>query len=176
MPRLRPDSSPRLRAGPALALVILTMGCLFFGLPARQDRQAARAQTPPVPLRRPARAGETRAAAASAVPVPVPELPQRIDLSRQTAAAAAAKSAGCIPCHRGQHDPHGKRDRPARLHRLPRRRPADRRPAAAPTSGRGSPTPGGRSGNPGPVLHAAEPRVARVRPLRQPRRPARSPT
>jgi hypothetical protein len=110
MPRLRPDSSPRLRAGPALTLVILTMGCIFFGLPDPQDRQAARAQTPPFPVRRPARAGATRAPAASIVPVPVPDELQSIDLSRQSAAAAAAKSASCLLCHRGQHDPHGKPD------------------------------------------------------------------
>ena len=42
------------------------------------------------------------------VPYPVPRELKGIDLSRQTAEAAAAKSAGCVTCHQGQHDPHCK--------------------------------------------------------------------
>ena len=68
--------------------------------------------------RRRARAAATQTAAESVVAV---------DLSKQTAEMAAAKSVGCVQCHQGAHDPHGKDDRPARLRRLPRRRPDHRR-------------------------------------------------
>jgi len=41
-------------------------------------------------------------------PFPLPPQLQGVDLLRQTAAEAAAKSAGCISCHAGSHDPHEK--------------------------------------------------------------------
>src|SRR5262249_6073580 len=91
-------ASPRLRATHALALVVLIMEVVLLGTPGRRDRQEAMAQTPSM----------TPRPAAAAVPYPVPPELQGIDLSRQSAEEAAAKSAGCVGCHRGQHDPHGK--------------------------------------------------------------------
>jgi hypothetical protein len=41
-------------------------------------------------------------------PFPVPAQLQNIDLSRQTAGTAEAKSGNCISCHQGEHEPHGK--------------------------------------------------------------------
>jgi hypothetical protein len=107
MPRPRPHSEPRLRSGHALVLVTLIMACVFFGTPNRPHGQVAKAQTPPF-LPRPARAPEAGARGASTVPFPVPEDLQGLDLSRQSPQAASAKSAGCLSCHRGQHEPHCK--------------------------------------------------------------------
>jgi len=42
------------------------------------------------------------------VPFPIPPELANLDLSRQTAALAASKSEGCLSCHIGQHEPHGK--------------------------------------------------------------------
>ena len=41
-------------------------------------------------------------------PFPVPPEMQRFDLSKQTAEVAAVKSAGCLSCHVGALEPHGK--------------------------------------------------------------------
>jgi hypothetical protein len=41
-------------------------------------------------------------------PFPMPAALRNINLLKQTADAAAAKSAGCIHCHQNTHDPHGK--------------------------------------------------------------------
>src|SRR4051812_15797025 len=99
MPRSRRPDSPRLRASHALALVCLIMAAVLLGTPGRRDRQEAMAQTPPM---------TPRPAAAATVPYPFPPELQGIDLSRQTAEEVDAKSAGCVSCHRGQHDPHAR--------------------------------------------------------------------
>jgi hypothetical protein len=41
-------------------------------------------------------------------PFPMPPELQGVDLLRQTTQEAAAKSAGCVACHTGTHDPHDK--------------------------------------------------------------------
>ena len=41
-------------------------------------------------------------------PYPAPLQLQGVDLSKQTAEMATAKSFGCVQCHQGQHEPHGK--------------------------------------------------------------------
>jgi hypothetical protein len=41
-------------------------------------------------------------------PYPLPPELEGIDLLRQTAEEAAAKSTGCLTCHQGEHDPHYK--------------------------------------------------------------------
>ncbi len=41
-------------------------------------------------------------------PYPVPPGIDGVDLSRQTREEAVAKSAGCVTCHAGQHEPHAK--------------------------------------------------------------------
>src|SRR5262245_51422364 len=41
-------------------------------------------------------------------PYPMPPELQGVDLLKQTAEQARAKSAGCETCHRGAHDPHYK--------------------------------------------------------------------
>jgi hypothetical protein len=99
MPRSRRPDSPRLRASHALALVSLIMAAVLLGTPGPRDRQEAMAQTPPM---------TARPAAAATVPYPFPPELEGIDLSRQTAEEADAKSAGCVSCHRGQHDPHAR--------------------------------------------------------------------
>ena len=103
MTRSRCATSPRLRASQALALAVLIMAAVLFGTPGRRDGHEAMAQAPPMspPSTRPATPRST-------VPFPVPPELQGIDLSRQTAEEAAARSAGCVTCHRGQHEPHGK--------------------------------------------------------------------
>jgi hypothetical protein len=75
-------------------LAIFFIGAVIFAMPDRRDRPEAMAQAPP-PRGAP-------------VPFPVPVELEGVDLSRQTAEAAFAKSAGCLSCHRGQHEPHGK--------------------------------------------------------------------
>jgi hypothetical protein len=100
MPRSRHSATPRLRASLALPMVIGVLAAVLFGTPGHRDRQEARAQSPPVPPPRPP--------SAPPVPYPFPPGMEMIDLSRQTADEAAAKSAGCVSCHRGQHEPHGK--------------------------------------------------------------------
>ncbi len=105
MPKFSAGAPPRLRATHALPLATLMLLAVLFGTPGRHDGGAARAQSP----------GGTGAPGASSpiprpgnVPFPVPEELRGLDLSRQTPEAAAAKSAGCVACHQGQHDPHSK--------------------------------------------------------------------
>ncbi len=97
------DASRRLPAGRALLLAIFIVGAVLLGTPDRRDARQAYAQAPAVatPVRQP-----TVRAVPSPYPVP-PEL-KGIDLSRQSTEMAAAKSVGCIGCHRGQPEPHGK--------------------------------------------------------------------
>ncbi|MGO9468937.1 MAG: hypothetical protein ACLQIB_16030 [Isosphaeraceae bacterium] len=106
MPRSRFDRSPRLRASRALPLAILMIVGVVLGTPARDDRQVARAQGPPRPQLPPGQNARVGAPAYNAFPVP--EHLQGVDLSRQSAQDAAAKSAGCLSCHHDQHDPHFK--------------------------------------------------------------------
>ena len=162
--RSRHDASPRLQARHALPMALLAMAVVLLGTPGRNDPHRAMAQTPPQPSR--------PSAPTATVPYPVPPELQGIDLSRQTVEMAAAKSAGCLSCHRGQHEPALQaRDRPPRLRRLPRRRShVRRRPAQAHVWPR-FPDAWGSVGQSGPVLHAPESRVARFHPLREPRRP-----
>ena len=108
-------------------------------------------------------------------PFPMPPELVGVNLLAQSDADRDRKSTGCVDCHENTGDPHGKDDRSA---------------SAAPTATAATPTPPTRtrptsrprypeawptSANPVRVLHAAQPRVARVRPLRQPRRPAHRP-
>ncbi len=106
MPRIGSGASPNLRATRALPLASLILLGILFGTPVRDDRQVARAQSPARPTSAPSSAGPMHARASE--PFPVPEELRGLDLSRQTAEAAASKSAGCISCHHGQHDPHMK--------------------------------------------------------------------
>ncbi len=46
--------------------------------------------------------------AAPEEPFPLPPELQSVDLLRQTAEEAAAKSSGCVACHANTHDPHNK--------------------------------------------------------------------
>ncbi len=89
-----------LRASHALLLVFLVLGAVLLGTPGARDRHELMAQTPPTPPPRGPQAAPT--------PFPVPAELQGIDLSRQSAEAAAAKSTGCLSCHQGQHEPHAK--------------------------------------------------------------------
>ncbi len=99
----RPEPSPRLRAGVALPLVVLIFGFVLFGTPDRDRGQLVRAQTPQ-PLSR--SAAPQRVAVGESYPSPL-QL-EGLDLSKQSSEMAAAKSTGCVQCHRGQHEPHGK--------------------------------------------------------------------
>ena len=143
---------------------------IVFGTPGRDGRQVARAQTSrSVPQPLPASAAP-RSQAAGAQPFPVPEELRGLDLSRQTAETAAAKSAGCLTCHQGQHDPAFQAgNRPAGLRRLPRRRCRNDRPAARPRLAAVSRCLA-KLGQPGPVIHALEPRKPGFHSLREPRR------
>ena len=79
---------------------------------------------------------------------PVPSRTARPALTTETV------RLGCVDCHGGNPQAADKQPGP-RLAALSRRL--------------------AKLGQPGPVLHAAEPRIARVHPLRQSRRPARRP-
>ncbi len=103
MSRFPAGASPRLRATQALPLAALALLAVIFGTPGRHDGPVARAQSPSS-----AAAAQRPAAPSRAEPFPVPEELRGLDLSRQSPEAAAAKSAGCINCHQGQHDPHAK--------------------------------------------------------------------
>jgi hypothetical protein len=86
-------------AGHALLLVAAVMAATLLGTPGGDQSPRAMAQQPRT---------DTDTPSTPPVPYPLPRELQGIDLSRQTAEAAAAKSAGCISCHTGQHEPHGK--------------------------------------------------------------------
>ena len=98
MAGFRVESSPRLRATKALPLAILVLAAVLFGTPGRRDSRQAMAQSPPM----------TPLVSRPALPFPVPSELVGIDLSRQTADVALSKSAGCVRCHREQHEPHFK--------------------------------------------------------------------
>ena len=106
MPRCRSVASQRLRASQALSLAILVLSAVFFGTPSRYDRQEAKAQPPPLTPPRPSR--QPTGPGPATVPFPMPAELANLDLSRQTHGEAAAKSVGCLSCHKGQHEPHGK--------------------------------------------------------------------
>jgi hypothetical protein len=93
-----PEPPPRLCASLALPLVVLVFGFVLLGTPERNRGQVAHAQAPLPPLR----ANRIEAAAQ-----PLPHV-EDSDTSKQTTLMADAKSAGCVTCHQGQHDPHGK--------------------------------------------------------------------
>src|SRR5262245_52185838 len=57
---------------------------------------------------RPPAASVPGPAAAGPGPYPMPPELAGVDLLRQTAAVAYAKSAGCLACHHGVRDPHFK--------------------------------------------------------------------
>src|SRR5207244_4262701 len=90
---------PRVRAAHAMPLVLAILGAVAFGTPGQPEPRRALAQTPAPPRR----ASRTMSEAS-----PTPSEPWAVDLARQTAEEAAAKSAGCVQCHQGQHDPHAK--------------------------------------------------------------------
>ena len=106
MPKFPPAASPRLRATHALPLATLILLAVLFGTPGRDDGQVVRAQSPASPARPPA------VAAASRRPLQrrsrYPKSFAGSTCRGRPTEAAAAKSAGCITCHQGQHDPHGK--------------------------------------------------------------------
>ena len=107
MPRTRCVDSQRLRASQALPLAVFIVLAVFFGTPGRHDHQEAKAQPPtqippPRPLRSQPDQGRRpcrfRCRARS-----------RISTYRgRQKGEVAAKSAGCLSCHKGQHEPHGK--------------------------------------------------------------------
>ncbi len=107
-------------------------------------------------------------------PSPLRRRPTAWTSSSRPTDEAAAKSDGCIVCHQNVHDPHDKET----LHlgcvdchggdADGQGRPDRPRPAAL---SRGL----ADVGQPGALLHAAQPRVAGVHPLRQSRRSARRP-
>ena len=84
----------RVPPGFALLLAAALLGLTLLPAPALRPRQVA-AQPPPRP---------------SAVPIAYPTPPEiaAADLSKQTPAMVSAKSAGCIRCHQGEHEPHEK--------------------------------------------------------------------
>jgi hypothetical protein len=88
------EPSRNARFGLAFAWAPLVLGVALTGL--RGPWSYTHAQPAPPPSARPAD------------PYPLPPELERIDLLRQTAEQAAAKSAGCISCHQGAHDPHEK--------------------------------------------------------------------
>jgi hypothetical protein len=92
-----PEPQPRLCAGLVLPPVILVFAFALLGTPERNRGQVAHAQTPLPPLR----SSRTEVAAQA------PRV-EDLDASKQTASMADAKSARCVTCHQGQHDPHGK--------------------------------------------------------------------
>ncbi len=77
----------RIPSGPVLLLVVLLFVAQWIPLPGLPTERVS-AQVPPRP------------GPAAVVPV--------IDLSKQSAAEVVAKSAGCVNCHQGSHDPHEK--------------------------------------------------------------------
>ena len=100
MPRPRTEKAPRLRASHALSLALALTAAVLLGTPGRRETHEARAQTPPINRRPDQPPAE--------VPYPFPAGMGEIDLSRQTIEQADAKSTGCLACHKGQHEPHGK--------------------------------------------------------------------
>lgn len=106
MPQTAP--APRIRAGHALLgiMLVLTAVASLSLLPARP--RVVRAQVPPRQAPRPEPRAAENPAPPPADPYPVPPELRGIDLGKQTAEMAAAKSAGCISCHQGQHEPHFK--------------------------------------------------------------------
>jgi len=80
-----------------LGWVFLLIGSAVVGILASlRDPLVAQAQPPRAETQR------------TGDPFPLPLELQGVDLLRQTSAEAAAKSAGCISCHAGSHDPHEK--------------------------------------------------------------------
>ncbi len=93
-------SAGRIGAIPALGLSLFFLCALLLGTPGRRERHEARAQTAPPP--------RPRQVSAPVNPFPFPPELHGVDLLHQTPQAAAAKSAGCVVCHTGQSEPHGK--------------------------------------------------------------------
>ena len=93
----RSEPSRRIRPVPALLLAALVLGGAGLGTLRFRPRVAS-AQVPP----RPAAAPRPTEA------YPMPAELAAVDLLHQSDEAAAAKSAGCVQCHRGSHDPHEK--------------------------------------------------------------------
>src|SRR5271166_4360477 len=95
----RRAGSTRRRAGFALRATALILATVLLGTPDRERGQTANAQPPnrSAPVRAP-----------GSEPYPAPRELQGVDLSKQTAEMATAKSFGCVQCHQGQHEPHGK--------------------------------------------------------------------
>ncbi len=91
--------STRLRAGIALPAMALILATVLLGTPDRERGQTANAQPP---------TGSTPVRAPGSHPYPAPPQLHGVDLSKQTAEMATAKSFGCVQCHQGQHEPHGK--------------------------------------------------------------------
>jgi hypothetical protein len=92
----RPGPQTRIPAAWALlgaAVLLGIVGLTPFGAPSEAVSQVA---PPPA------------AANPDAVAFPVPAGFPLEDLSKQTAAMADQKSFGCVQCHHGAHDPHGK--------------------------------------------------------------------
>ena len=155
--------STRLRAGIALPAMALILATVLLGTPDREPRQTANAQPP---------AGSAPVRAPGAHLYPARLQLQGVDLSTQTAEMATAKSFGCVQCHQGQHEPHGKPET-VRLGCVDCH--GGNRGVAGPGPGpRLAPISRGLAafGQSRTVVHALEPRVARVHPVREPGRPA----
>ena len=89
----------RVKAGIALALAIGFFGAVLVGGDTGRRSGASSAR---------AAMTENNSTAPSDDPFPQPADAQRIDFANQTTESAIAKSRGCVLCHRGEHEPHGK--------------------------------------------------------------------
>jgi hypothetical protein len=96
MPRWASGCEP-VKPGVALLLAVALFGAVVMGV--GPSRTAGKAQSVPIP---------PRPQAPNASPFPAPPNWESIDLSKQTAEVAGVKSAGCLACHQGEHEPHGK--------------------------------------------------------------------
>ena len=127
-----------------------------------------RTQTAPQPLP-PTGAAEAAPPALSQEPFPMPPELIGVDLSKQTEADAMAKSRGCIVCHENIKDMHAKAT--VRLGCVdchggnPNARHEKRAHVASAIPGSLA-----QHGQSGPLVHAAESRIAGVHSVREPRR------
>lgn len=109
---MRSMFKPFHRLWPCTGLCGVLCVALLCGLTRDGSAPSAFAQAPKVKRTGFAR---TTQAPSTPMPAPIPEEPfpvpaelQNLDLSRQTAEDAWAKSWGCVACHDGAHDPHAK--------------------------------------------------------------------
>ena len=90
----------RVKPGIAVALAVAFFGAVLVG--------GGGSRHPGVSRRLQAVAPRSSPNPPPSDPFPTPVALQHIDLARQTAEMADAKSGNCISCHQGEHEPHGK--------------------------------------------------------------------